>query len=227
MITAVAGDGNGLITASWTLPQGVTAASIQIAHDPAVDASGFFATSSQTDYAALSATQTTYTTDIPQAAGIYYVHIAGVQAATGPLYLWSPATLVTIPARIVPGKKGSSSAVVKAGARTYAANTKTLVRALTSCPTLACSFRQVHAFAVKQLSFDRLVGKDVGLPAPCGSAARALRSRLLKSETATSSLQRAVASGLEAATLKSRARTAGLQAGRAISSADVYVAACG
>jgi hypothetical protein len=227
VIASATGDGKGLITVAWSLPQGVTAASIQIARDPTVDSVGFFATSSQTDYATLSATQTTYTTTIPQAPGTYYAHIAGNQPTFGPLYVWSAATPVTIPARIVPAKKGNTSAVIKARRRTYVADTKRLVRALTSCSTLACSFRQVKAFAGKQLSFDNVVGKDVVLPAPCGSAARALRSRLRKSEASTAALQRAIAAGLAVATLKSRARTAGLQAGRAIGASGVYVAACG
>ena len=166
-----------------------------------IDSVGFFATSSQTDYATLSATQTTYTTTIPQAPGTYYAHIAGNQPTFGPLYVWSAATLVTIPARIVPVKKGNTSTVIKARRRTYVADTKRLVRALASCSTLACSFRQVKAFAGKQLSFDKVVGKDVVLPAPCGSAARALRSRLPESEASTAALQRAIAAGLGVATL--------------------------
>ena len=226
VIASATGDGKGLITVAWSLPQGVTAATVQIARDPTVDSVGFFAISSQIDYATLAATQTSYTTTIPEAPGSYYVHIAGNQPAFGVLYVWSPATVVTIPARIVPAKSGNTSAVIKMRRRTYVADTKRLVRALTACSTLECSFRQVHAFAGKQLSFDKVVGKDVALPAPCGSAARALRARLRKSEATTAALQRAIATALAVAALKSRARTAGLQAGHAISAAGVYVAAC-
>ncbi|MDP9225390.1 MAG: hypothetical protein M3P18_16410 [Actinomycetota bacterium] len=223
VVASATGDGKGLITVTWSLPPGVTSANIQIARDAAVDSLGFFSTASQTDFAALSGTQTSYTSSIPQPPGVYYAHIAGNQPTLGALYVWSAPSVVTIPARTV---TGNSSAVIKSRSRTYVADTKRLVRALTACPTLACSFRQVKAFSGKQISFDKVVGKDVVLPAPCGSAARALRSRLRKSEGSTAALQRAIAAGLAGATLKSRAHTAGLQAGRAISAAGVYVAAC-
>lgn len=226
VVASATGDGKGLITATWSLPPGVTAANIQIARDPAVDSVGFFSTASQTDFATLSSTQTSYTSTIPQPPGVYYVHVAGNQPTLGALYVWSAGTVVTIPARTVPAVKGNTRAIIKARSHRYVTDTKRLVRALTACSTLACSFRQVKAFSGKQLSFDRVVGKDVVLPAPCGSAARALRSRLRKSEASTAALLRAIASGLAGTTLKSRAHTAGLLAGRAIGASSSYVAAC-
>jgi hypothetical protein len=226
LVASATGDGKGLITVTWSLPAGVTSANIQIARDATVDSLGFFSTASQTDFAALATTQTSYTSAIPQPPGVYYVHVAGNQPTLGALYVWSAATAVSVPARTVPAVKGNTSAVIKARSRTYVADTKRLVRALNACSTLACSLRQVKAFSAKQLSFDKVVGKDIVLPARCGSAARALRSRLRKSEGSTAALQRAIAAGLPAATLKSRAHTAGLLAGRAIGTSGVYVAAC-
>jgi hypothetical protein len=208
-------------------PAGRNCGANQLASDPTIDSVGFFSISSQVDYAVLAPTQTSYTSTIPQAPGIYYAHVTGNQPTLGSLYAWSPATIVTIPARTVPAaKKGNASAVIKSRTRTYVADTKRLVRALTACSTLACSFRQVKAFSGKQLSYDKTVGKDVTLPPPCGSAARSLHSRLRKSEDSTAALQRAIVTGLTGAKLKSRARTAGLQAGRAINASGVYVAAC-
>ena len=226
IVVSAKGDGKGLSIVTWSLPQGVTAAIIQIARDPVVDSVGFFSATSQTDYSPLSATQTSYSTTIPQAPGTYYVHVAGNQLALGPLYVWSAATAFTVPARTVVVKKGNASAVIKSRSRTYVADTKRLVRSLTACSTLACSFRSVKSFSGKQLSYDTSVGKDVALPAPCGSSARTLRSRLRKSELATAALQRAIVASSSAAKLKSRARSAGLQAGRAINASGVYVAAC-
>ena len=60
-----------------------------------------------------------------------YTHVAGNQPTFGPLYVWSAATLVTIPARIVPAKKGNTSAVIKARSRTYIADTRAIITALT------------------------------------------------------------------------------------------------
>jgi hypothetical protein len=222
-ITGASGDGKGLITVTWTLPQGVTAALFQIAKDPAIGSAGLFSPASQVDFASLAPADTSRTSTVPLPPGTYYVHLAGNQPARGPSWVWSPARAVTIPARTV---QGNASAIIKSRSRTYTADTKRLVRALTACTTLGCSARQVRAFSGKQLSYDKSVGKDVALPAPCGSAARALRARLRKSEASTAALQHDILAGQPTSKLKSRARSAGFQAGRVISASSVYVEAC-
>jgi hypothetical protein len=240
VISSATGDGKGLMTITWSLPAGVTSSAIQISSDPTVDSVGFFSTTSQLDFSVLSGTQTSYTTSYAQLPGTYYVHVAGTQPSYGALFVWSAPSTITVPARTVAAKvaaakaptkakasnSGNKSAVVRSRTKTYVASTKTLVRLLSACSSLACGARQVTAFAVKQLSYELFVDKDAKRAAPCGSAARGLRFRLRKSETATTALHRGILNGTRGTKLQSLARMTGLQAGRAITASHLYVAAC-
>jgi hypothetical protein len=240
IITSATGDGSGLIAVAWTLPTGVTSTEVQISSDPAVDSLGFFSVASQVDFSVLSAAQTTYTTTRAQAPGTYYVHVAGNQPSLNSLFVWSSATPVIIPARTPTATtvkaptaakktvtKGNASSVVRSSTKAYAASANALVRSINGCVSLSCVGRRVTAFARQQLSYDRSVKKDITQPGECGAAARGLRARLRRSETSTTALHRAILRGQRGANLKAFARTAGFQAGKAIASSRLYVAACG
>lgn len=246
VITSVVGDGKGLITVTWSLPAGVTSRTIQIASDATIGAAGFFNIPSQVDFGVLTAAQTSHTSSIPQAPGTYYVHVSGYQPAFSFLDVWSPPTAVTIPARTPPAvanppvitkppaaKKsaapnlGNSRSLVRARSKAYRAAAKSLATHLTACSTIACLFRQVTLFGVKQVSYEATVGTDTSMPAPCGSAARKLIAQVRKSETATLALLKAVGGARLGAKTRRLARVMGMQASRAITFSHAYVSACG
>ena len=92
---------NGHVTATWTLPSGVTAQAVAVANNPQTGSDGSFFTENTVEFDLLQPTQTTYVDGNPLDPGMYWVSVQTFDTdcsyeTHNTCFAWSPSVPVNI-----------------------------------------------------------------------------------------------------------------------------------
>jgi hypothetical protein len=100
----------GKIAASWTLPAGGQAWTIEVSKTSGVDSDGYFDSDDVVDTQIFVDGTTSWTSDVVLPAGTYYVHLSGadVRCTTCPVPEWSTVRSVTVGGGASSGGSGGS-----------------------------------------------------------------------------------------------------------------------
>lgn len=100
----------GKVAATWTLPAGGQAWTIEVSKTSTVDSDGYFLADDVVDTQVFVDGTTSWTSDVALSSGTYYVHLSGadVRCTTCPVPEWSAVRTVTVGGGSSSGGSGSS-----------------------------------------------------------------------------------------------------------------------